>query len=280
MVSVVIPCYNSERFISETIQSVLNQTYKALEVIIVDDGSTDGSPSIITKFQDSRIKYIKQVNQGVSNARNNGLKNSNGKYIVFLDSDDILTPNFIANRVEALQKNTQFIGVCSNVVYLVNEEREKSLVDNAYNTEHIIQFDESKITCPSGYLFDNEMIKNKNIQFNEKLSSSADRYFLLKIFQYGLIYYIPDSPFIYRVYAESMSHQISNSLLNDHIAFFNVLKNSDYISYKKYSNYFSRLAYTIAATSFYLAKYKTFLHFLFLSFRLSPATLFKMALKL
>ena len=93
-ISVIIPTFNRGNLIENSINSVLNQTYKNLEIIVVDDGSTDNTKDIVEKIQDKRIKYIKLTeNKGGSNARNVGIKNSNGKYISFQDSDDIYYPD-------------------------------------------------------------------------------------------------------------------------------------------------------------------------------------------
>ena len=88
LVTVIIPAYNCADFISNAIESVLNQTYKNYELIIVDDGSTDNTSEIISKYKNT-IKYIYQENGGVSKARNTGIRNANGKYIGFLDADDV-----------------------------------------------------------------------------------------------------------------------------------------------------------------------------------------------
>ena len=103
-VSVIIPTYNREKYISETIKSVLNQTYTNWELIIVDDGSTDNTCKIIKKF-DKKIKYIYQKNAGVQAARNKGFSASRGEYILFLDSDDVLLPHNLKCLTEVLEKN-------------------------------------------------------------------------------------------------------------------------------------------------------------------------------
>ena len=88
-ISVIIPSYNRGNLIGDSIKSVLNQTYKNLEVIVVDDGSTDNTKEEIDKIEDERVKYIKLIkNGGGSNARNIGIQNAIGKYISFQDSDD------------------------------------------------------------------------------------------------------------------------------------------------------------------------------------------------
>lgn len=113
LVSIIIPVYNVEKFISETIESVLNQSFKAIEIILVDDGSKDSSLLICEKYLqiDSRIKVLKQNNSGVSIARNNGLKIASGAYIFFMDSDDTLDSEFIATSYEIAKKNDSDIVV-------------------------------------------------------------------------------------------------------------------------------------------------------------------------
>jgi glycosyltransferase involved in cell wall biosynthesis len=93
--SVVIPLYNKETFIEETLKSVLNQSFQDFEVIIVDDGSTDESFERTNKFKDSRIKIYHQNNQGLSSARNTGIKNANSDFIAFLDADDLWLPHHL-----------------------------------------------------------------------------------------------------------------------------------------------------------------------------------------
>lgn len=87
-ISIIIPCYNGSEFILDTLQTILIQSEKEIEVIVVDDGSTDNSASVIKSLDDTRVKYVFQNNQGVSAARNNGLKLAQGNYIVFFDADD------------------------------------------------------------------------------------------------------------------------------------------------------------------------------------------------
>ncbi len=95
LVSVVIPCFNAERTIAQAIESVLWQTYPKWECIVIDDGSTDGSPSLLQTFakRDRRIKRIRQSNRGLAAARNKGVSLAKGKFIQFLDADDLLLPN-------------------------------------------------------------------------------------------------------------------------------------------------------------------------------------------
>ena len=103
LVSVVIPCYNSARYLAETIESVRLQTYPRIEIIVVDDGSTDETAKIA---RSRGVRYIHQANRGISAARNTGILHSQGQYVLFLDHDDRLLPRAVKTGVELLEEHT------------------------------------------------------------------------------------------------------------------------------------------------------------------------------
>jgi glycosyltransferase involved in cell wall biosynthesis len=107
MVSIIIPVYNVQDYLEECIDSLLNQTYKNIEIITIDDGSTDSSLKILMEYEKkiNNLKVIKQGNEGQSIARNNGIKIAEGKYIYFLDSDDYLSKYTIENLVLKMERN-------------------------------------------------------------------------------------------------------------------------------------------------------------------------------
>lgn len=107
LVSVVIPCYNSERYVAQTVESVLAQTYPAIEIIVVDDGSTDATPRVLESYR-TRITYLRQANRGPAAARNAGLRVASGAYLLFLDSDDLLTPTSVAVKAAFLEQRPQY----------------------------------------------------------------------------------------------------------------------------------------------------------------------------
>ncbi len=110
-ISVIIPTYNRAEFLVEAIRSVLNQTFKDYEIIIVDDGSTDNTKAVLQKFS-NKIRYFYQENKGVSTARNRGIKEASGEYIAFLDSDDIWKINKLSKQIELIESNTKIGLVC------------------------------------------------------------------------------------------------------------------------------------------------------------------------
>lgn len=105
IISVVIPLYNKEASIAQSLKSVLSQEYDDFEVVIVDDGSTDGSGGVVEAINDPRIRLIKQENGGPSKARNTGVKNAKGEWILFLDADDEMLPEALEFFSEKIQKN-------------------------------------------------------------------------------------------------------------------------------------------------------------------------------
>lgn len=135
MISVVIPTYNRENTVVKSINSVLKQTYSDIEVIIVDDASTDNTTSKIKKIIDKRIKIIElKKNCGATVARNVGIKNANGSYIAFQDSDDYWYPNKLEMQIEFLKmNNSDFIGC----MMMSNDGKKKTLIKRLSKTNRI-----------------------------------------------------------------------------------------------------------------------------------------------
>jgi len=139
-VSVIIPTYNRSAFISKAVSSVLKQTYRDYEIIIIDDGSTDATAAIIERFNGDKIKYIYQSHKGRSSARNKGVAKSNGDYIAFLDSDDVWLPEKLAIQVKAMD-DTPKCGLAYTDAFMED-----------INGDNIEQRSK-KYSCPSGDVF-------------------------------------------------------------------------------------------------------------------------------
>ena len=143
-VSVVIPVYNTAKYLPICLDSVLAQTHHNLEVICINDGSTDKSPAILQKYanKDSRIKTVNQKNQGLSAARNTGLKNTTGDYITFVDSDDEIKSEMIESLLKAMKDSKANIAVCSFEESFPNGEFKsfnKNYPETTYNTENALK---------------------------------------------------------------------------------------------------------------------------------------------
>jgi len=181
LVSIIMPVYNGEKYIKEAIDSVINQTYKNWELIIVNDGSKDNTEEIIKSYNDKRIKYFYQENKGVSAARNKALEVAKGKYITFLDSDDYLPPNSIKARVEYLEKNPD-IDIVDGIILVkdkfLNKEIRKYIPYFKGNLiSKLLKLDD-KVFFGVSYFVKREKIKN--IKFNENMTHVEDLLFYIE----------------------------------------------------------------------------------------------------
>lgn len=125
-ISVIIPVYNIQQHLRECLDSVLGQSYPHLQVICVDDGSTDESPAILAEYaqKDPRVQVIRQPNAGPGAARNTGLEAATGEYVIFLDSDDWFEPDFLEQMVDTAQREGADVAICRAVEFDTNSGRE------------------------------------------------------------------------------------------------------------------------------------------------------------
>ena len=130
-VSIVIPTYNREKYITKCIDSIINQTLKEIEIIIIDDGSTDNTEKIIKNYNDKRIKYIKKDNTGIGDTRNRGIKESTGEYISFVDIDDYIDITMLEKCYNKAKKEDLDIVICDykEIEEETNKERNFKLLD-------------------------------------------------------------------------------------------------------------------------------------------------------
>lgn len=184
LISIIIPTYNRGQWISKTINSVLNQTYRKFEIIVIDDGSTDNTSNILNEFvkSNSNIRYFKKINGGCSSARNLGLKYAKGELIAFLDSDDQYLPNALEVLQQALAKDRK-----ANFAYSpsieVNENGTESINFPAaaakpeyFAVEHFKTFN----ARPGSVLYKREIFKKVH-GFNENFKYNEDSDFLQRV---------------------------------------------------------------------------------------------------
>lgn len=182
-VSIIVPVYNVGKYLEKCLESLTNQTYKNLQIICVDDGSTDNSAEILKKYEEiGKIKVIKKKNGGLSSARNAGLKNCETKYVMFCDSDDSFDRKMCEKMVERIEQDGSDIAACgTNVIYSAHEEMRKS--DERYyrlnysgcervNDEIILNTNVSV----SNKIFKMEIIEKNNLKFPDGLNNE-DFYF-------------------------------------------------------------------------------------------------------
>lgn len=198
--SIIIPVYNVEKYIEECIESVLNQNLDSFEVIIVNDGSTDKSMERIKKFLDNRFIIINQKNLGLSSARNTGLKNAKGKYILFLDSDDKLKKNTLNELVSNIKRDNLDILLCNHKKF-----DEKYVVENKRCNEII------KSNIMNGFEMLKLQLKNRNycVQVWDDIYNTN---FLISnnlLFKEGIIY--EDEEFMTRVLLKAKKVKYENN---------------------------------------------------------------------
>ncbi|MCL2074476.1 MAG: glycosyltransferase [Marinilabiliaceae bacterium] len=135
LLSVIVPCYNVEKYINNSISSIVGQTYQNLEIILINDGSTDSTGYICNKWRDKecRIKVIHKQNQGASSARKDGLKLASGKFVTFVDADDWININMYSNMMTALLNTNSDIAECD--MCFVYDDEHKETLNNNYNSE-------------------------------------------------------------------------------------------------------------------------------------------------
>lgn len=215
-ITVIVPVYNVEKYLDKCIESIVNQTYKNLEIILVDDGSTDGSPVICDEWanKDYRIKVVHKNNKGASCARNSGLEIASGDYITFVDSDDYVDTNLYESLFNLLKKYGADAAACGMVRESCNGYKE------VWADHSIHEFCRNDLlkwigeasgilpVSPCNKLFSKDSIKN--IKFDENLKYAEDTLFNFEVAQNidKLV-----------LFSEPLYHYVNNSDSVSHISF-------------------------------------------------------------
>ena len=198
LISIVLPIYNIEKYLTDCIESVINQTYKNIEIILVDDGSEDNCATICDNYanKDKRIKVIHKENGGLSDARNAGLKIATGEYITFIDSDDIIDKQYIENLFEILVENNADIAICNykeieeknNYKQLPKNYKPKNEIDIFDNIESLKQMYTSHkhgmVFVAWAKLYKKELFIKNNIKYPEG-KIHEDTYTTYKLLYYA-----------------------------------------------------------------------------------------------
>ena len=225
-ISIIVPVYNTSRYLDRCIESLLCQSYKNLEIIFVDDGSTDDSGIILDKWKekDSRIKVYHKENGGVASARNLGLEKSQGKYIGWVDSDDWVEKNYFNNLMDKI----------------INYDVEIVVSGKKAKTERMIEKDD----IIKEFLMDNlsrelwRTVASRELFYNkkfEKYSIGEDTYMLCQIFEEAhSLCLIPGNGYHYEIREDSAVHNVSINKYNDWIDVYLLMKTSvkPYLSYR------------------------------------------------
>jgi glycosyltransferase involved in cell wall biosynthesis len=196
LVSVIIPAFNAERFIGETIASALSQTYQAIEIIVIDDGSTDDTATLVRRLQsqDSRLFLYQQENRGAADARNSGIARAVGQLIAFLDADDLWHPTKIAKQVSVFQRDPD-VGLVYTWCRMIDTE---GIIDGVTGAAHTVK----------GHVFNRLLVENfvangsvamvrRNClpsppPFDPELRGNEDSHFYLRVAARHKIDYVPE----------------------------------------------------------------------------------------
>lgn len=194
LVSVIVPVYNVEEYIKECLDSIVGQSYSSIEIILINDGSTDKSLEILTSYaSDDRVKIVTQENKGLSCSRNKGISIATGKYLLFVDGDDFIEKQMIKNLVEQLETFHCDLIRFNGISFYDNVPKDSELKENSYDFSHRLKpgrvygessYDFNRKTFASSvalYMVKRELIINNHIRFKKDIIHE-DELFTTQIF--------------------------------------------------------------------------------------------------
>ncbi len=218
-VSIIVPVYNVQEYLKDCLSSILAQTYKNLEIICIDDGSTDKSGLILDEYAryDERIRILKQENRGIASARSRGLSVAKGNAVLFVDSDDYVEKEMCENLVELMKKEGADVVGCSYKTFPNGYEHPFSMKTGVTSSPE--QLLKSTI-CPQSsndlcfvwrYLLKSDFVKENMIDFNKDIRIGEDMIFMMEVFAKAKTIYLTNyAPYLYRINnPHSLMHEIS-----------------------------------------------------------------------
>lgn len=220
-VSVIVPIYNSEKTLGHCIDSILSQTFRDFELLLIDDGSTDSSTAICDEYaaKDNRVRVFHKGNGGVSSARNIGLDNAAGKWVTFCDSDDYVNDNWLSLFVRNCKNN---VGMVVQTFEYSNKKDYDYFEGNAVG--FIEKFHDSNFI---GYVWNKifllEIIRNHNVCYNESFTFLEDEVFVYEYLQYiDKVVFIPEVAYHYNI--PDFSKKYTGNNFNPNYAIFRTLE--------------------------------------------------------
>jgi len=213
IVTVIIPTYNCQRYLGEAIESVFQQTFPAWELIVVDDGSSDGASEAIRQYLfDGRVQYLFQEHQGLPAARNNGLRVSNGRYIQFLDADDLIHPDKLKRQAEFLDTHPEIDGVISRHRFF-STDVSNSTIPEGFSRQRC---DIRKELLKGNFIAVNApLVRKKAVErvenFDESLTSTEDWDLWLRLSLAGSVLVLSEEELAYvRIHENRMTCDTAN----------------------------------------------------------------------
>jgi glycosyltransferase involved in cell wall biosynthesis len=273
-ISVVIPTYNSAKYLGEAIQSVLNQTIGDFEIIVIDDGSTDNPKEVVDRFLEPRLRYVSQENRGVSAAYNRGFKLSCGEYVTFLDADDVLLEDSLAKGLQMLESHPE-VAFSYGQAHIVDENgliyrlRKSSFLGGSALVDGKTQVKELLFLCR--ITSSTVMVRRNCFEevegFHEELSIAEDRHLYIRLAKRWPVAYIAEPLVKYRLHHNQLHKRVDPRVAEkafllilhevfedpDVASHFQPLKKKAYsYSYRRISNY--AYGYDMRSARYYLRK--------------------------
>ncbi|HOL87585.1 MAG TPA: glycosyltransferase family 2 protein, partial [Defluviitoga tunisiensis] len=206
MISVIMPVYNGEKYLPEAIESILNQTYKNFEFIIINDGSTDRTEEIILSYKDDRIIYVKnEKNLQIVESLNKGINLAKGKYIARMDADDISLPKRLEKQIEFMEKNTH-VGVCGTWMKTFGEKNEVWKMPISHDEIVVSMLFNSCIMHPTAVIR-TKVLKENNLYYDQKYNKVEDYELWTRLVKYTQFANIPEILLKYRIFENDSSRK-------------------------------------------------------------------------
>ncbi|HMU46627.1 MAG TPA: glycosyltransferase [Chitinophagaceae bacterium] len=269
LVSIITPVYKTGILLNETVASVLEQSYPNFKLLLIDDGSKDGTIDQLKYKSDPRIQIVTQENQGMAKTRNNGLAMAKGEFLLFLDHDDIIEKDFLQERINYLNEHPE-TGFVGGIVQTF-PDNPKEFLSVAEDIENeMLFFDPRFLTTPSSYLIRKKIMDENNICFNESLSSTADRFLLLQLGKVTQGARVSKGKLLYRISEGSFSQVIKPSLIKDNENFYFEMKKGGLMPAKRRSAFKSLYFFMLAGGYKLTKQWRVMIKYLFYSFTANP----------
>ena len=269
-ITIIFPVYNQEKNILESIPSILSQTYKNFEVVIINDGSSDKSGYICDKYAqaDGRIKVIHIPNGGISRARNLGLEHARGEIVTFVDSDDKIEPNFLQDIIDAQEKNPQSELFLTGEYLLLDKQGNKTSRRYKAKTSTVLDFITNDHIYERAFMWSKafllSVIKKNNMQFDITVKKCEDKFFVYEYLTHiSKITQIDNLGYVYRTYTESslsktsQEYDVEYALLKRNEFWLKKLFNTDDIYNENVCNYICLYIYLALSSLYRMKTYKS-----------------------
>lgn len=185
LISIIIPIFNVDKYVEKTIKSLINQTYLNIEILLINDGSTDMSGDICNEYAEkyNKIRVFHQNNKGVSSARNLGIDNARGKYIIFVDGDDYVEPNYSSSLYDSIIEDKADMAVQMYFNYYNEKKMVRNIEENINKNMTGLEFIDFQIlggkdTTIYAKIYKKQILDKYNIRFNESITNLEDMLFL------------------------------------------------------------------------------------------------------